>query len=184
MYSGIKPGIACVQCESTKTVERTGRESKIVPGMIRQGSDISESGGQSFCSSCRNVGMGSGIFRMIGGCKLSGPGSIADDIVDVGDRPDIKVYVFVVEHTDHGIVQAYSGKSISAGSFVEATVRLSDGLLGNAHPVTGGRNAGHISPEQSHILLVCCQHFGCLVEVIDLVIKIRSGSFRIWYGCP
>src|SRR5450432_1980747 len=125
MYSGIKSGIACVQCEFAKCIERTGRKSEIVPGMIRQGPDISESGGQSFCSSCRNVGMGSGIFRMIGGCKLSSPGGIADDIVDIRDRPDIEVYVFVVEHTDHGIVQAYSGEGISAGSFVEATVRLS-----------------------------------------------------------
>ncbi len=35
MYSAIKSGITCIQCEFTKCVECTGRKSKIVPGMIR-----------------------------------------------------------------------------------------------------------------------------------------------------
>ena len=122
MYTGIKSGIACVQCEFPKGVEGAGRESQIIPGMIRQGSDIPESGGQSFGSSCRNVGMGSRIFRMIGCGKLSSPGGIANDIVDIRDRPDIQVNVFVMEHADHRFVQAYSGKGISAGGFIEPAV--------------------------------------------------------------
>ena len=98
--------------------------------------------------------------------------------MDIGDRPHVKVYVFVMEHADHRVVQAYSGEGIGAGGFVEPAVRLPDGLLRDAHPVTRCRNARHISPEECLILLLGGEHFGCLVEIINLLVKIGTRDFQ------
>ena len=90
--------------------------------------------------------------------------------------------MYLCGHTDHRIVQTYSGEGISGCGFVEPTVRLPDGLLRDTQPVTRCRNAG-TSSEECLILLLSGEHFGCLVKIIHLLVKIRTRIFRIWNRC-
>src|ERR1700730_7726416 len=103
--------------------------------------------------------MGSRTFRMTRSWNKRKPGGITDYISDIGYGSDLVVNIFVMEHSDHGIIHTYSSHGISERCLVEPAIRLSDCLLSNAHPMTRCRNARHISPKQCHILLIGCQDF-------------------------